>query len=111
LKAVEPLYGTSDAVFGIHFYQRDSPALPGIPASDDRNRGDLSSRGKMLIQFSLTVSFDKLLRYNFDFTFDPWRCHHPISVKLLKLLKGRCRTAEKNQNRMKIKRGRGTPRR
>jgi hypothetical protein len=48
--AVKLLYRPSNAVFGFHFDQRDPPALVGISASDDRNRSDLSHRGKMVVQ-------------------------------------------------------------
>ena len=53
LNAIKLLYSSSNAIFSFHFDQRDSPALLGIPASDDRNRGDLPNRGKMVIQLSL----------------------------------------------------------
>jgi len=51
--AVKPLYSFSNTIFSFHFDQRDSPALLGIPTSDDRDRGDLSNRGKMVTQLSL----------------------------------------------------------
>jgi hypothetical protein len=51
--AVKPLYRFSNTIFSFHFDQRDSPALLGIPTSDDRDRGDLSNRGKMVTQLNL----------------------------------------------------------
>jgi len=50
---IEPLYSSSTLIFGFHFDQRDSSALLGIPASDDRNPDDLSNGGKKMIQLSL----------------------------------------------------------
>lgn len=51
--AVELPYSSLNAIFSFHFDQGDSPALLGISAPDDRNRGDFSGRRKMVVQFSL----------------------------------------------------------
>jgi len=51
--AIKTLYRASNAIFGFHFDERDSLALVGISAPDNRNRGDLSNHGKMVTQFSL----------------------------------------------------------
>jgi len=62
--------------------------------------------GKWCFISASLVSFDKLLMYNFVFTYDPRKWRRPISIKLLACTR---ETAEENQNQMDRWSGQGRP--
>jgi hypothetical protein len=65
--AIKTLYSPPNPIFSFHFDQSASPALFGIPASNDRNRGNFASYGKMLIQFGFVDFARQITDVQFSF--------------------------------------------
>lgn len=61
-KTIKPIYSPPKPIFGFHLNQSQPSALFGIPASNDCNRSNFASYGKVLIQFGF-VGVDRQITY------------------------------------------------